>query len=218
MLLQTTADGSHTLFDPEIDESYHSIHGAIQESTYVFIEQGLRVCELNTIRVLEIGFGTGLNALLTSLEACRAQKRIHYTTLELYPVSEKQIRLLNYPELLEKCGDMFIKIYQATWEKDVEINPYFILHKVQTDFTTCSLSGVYDVVYFDSFSPEKQPEMWEESGFRKIAEQCNPDAILTTYCAKGSVRRILQKVGFRIERLPGPPGKKEILRARKIIR
>ena len=261
MLIQTTADGSHTLFVPEIGESYHSIHGAIQESTVVFIEQGLRACSLNTIHVLEIGFGTGLNALLTALEACRTKKRIHYTTIERFPVSIENAHLLNYPELLLcqiidchsecsiaesknlrdpstslrmtersnlkhfmadkslmlNCYEQFDKIHQASWEEDVDINPYFVLHKIKTDFTTCSLSGMYDVVYFDPFSPEKQPEMWEESCFREIADHCSPDAILTTYCAKGSVRRTLQKVGFRVERLPGPPGKREILRAKKLF-
>jgi tRNA U34 5-methylaminomethyl-2-thiouridine-forming methyltransferase MnmC len=214
-IIQTTADGSHTLFVPEIDESYHSVHGAIQESTFVFIEQGLRLCIRNDIRVLEVGFGTGLNALLTSFEAVRTKKRIHYTTLELYPVTAENIRLLNYPEMLENSGEFFDKIHKATWEKNVEINPFFVLQKIKTDFTSCVLSGMYDVVYFDPFSPEKQPEIWEKAGFEKIAEHCNPDAILTTYCAKGTVRRTLQNVGFQVERLPGPPGKREILRAVK---
>ena len=208
----TTADGSHTLFVPEIEESYHSIHGAIRESTFIFIEQGLRTCLKNSVHVLEIGFGTGLNALLTALEANRIHKKIHYTTLERYPIPVHNALLLNYPELLENSGDFFDKIHSVPWNRDVEINPFFVLHKVETDFTTHPLKGVYDVIYFDAFSPEKQPAMWGEAGFQKIAKHCNSNAVLTTYCAKGTVRRTLQKVGFQVERLPGPPGKREILR------
>ena len=211
----TTADGSHTLFVPEIEESYHSIHGAIKESTFIFIEQGLRKISKNPVHVLEIGFGTGLNALLTVLETERTHTIIHYTALEQYPITVQSALLLNYPELLENSGDFFEKMHQATWERDVAINPFFVLHKVNADFTTFSLKGMYDVIYFDAFSPEKQPEMWHESGFRKIAEHCKPDAVLMTYCAKGSVRRTLQKVGFQVERLPGPQGKREILRGIK---
>ena len=204
--IQTTADGSQTLFVPEIEESYHSMYGAISESTLIFIEQGLKKCLKSAIRVLEIGFGTGLNALLTALEANRTHKKIHYTTLERYPVPVQNALLLNYPELLENSGKLFDNIHRASWDTDVEINPLFVLHKVNADFTAYTLKGMYDVIYFDAFSPDKQPEMWEESGFQKIAEHCNPDAILTTYCAKGTVRRILQKVGFQVERLSGPQG------------
>ena len=210
--LKSTADGSHTFFVPDIDESYHSMFGAISESTFIFIEQGLKKCPKSAIRVLEIGFGTGLNVLLTTLEASRTHKNIHYTTLEINPIPPRYTLLLNYPELLEDSSELFDKIHRAHWETDVEINPFFVLHKVNADFTTYTLKGMYDVIYFDAFSPEKQPEMWVEAGFRKIAEHGNPGAILTTYCAKGTVRRVLQKVGFQVERLPGPKGKREILR------
>ena len=210
--IQTTADGSHTLFVPDIGESCHSMHGAIQESTFVFIEQGLRICLKSSVRILEIGFGTGLNALLTALEADRTQTHIYYTTLEKYPLPIQNIRLLNYPKILEDSGELFDKIHSAPWEIEVAISPFFVLHKVNADFTTYTLTEMYDVIFFDAFSHEKQPEMWSEAGFRKIIEHCNPDAVFTTYCAKGSVRRALQKVGFLIERLPGPSGKREILR------
>ena len=212
-IIHTTADGSHTLFVPEIEETFHSIHGAIQESTFIFIEQGLKKSRKKSIQVLEIGFGTGLNALLTALEAAKMQKRIHYTTLELNPVSKQYTRLLNYAELLENSSDLFERIHEAVWETDININPFFTLHKVRTDFTTYVLAGMYDVVYFDAFSPEKQPEMWSDACFQKVFDHCNPEAVLTTYCAKGTVRRTLQQVGFRVERLPGPTGKREILRA-----
>jgi len=214
LIIQTTADGSHTLYVPDMDETYHSVYGAIQESDFIFIEQGLRVCSKDFIQVLEIGFGTGLNALLTALEAGRTKRKIHYTALELYPVSEQNTCLLNYPVLLETDGEIFTKIHHSSWNMDVEINPYFVLHKINADFTTCALTGMFDVIYFDAFSPEKQPEMWREAGFAKIIEHCNKDAVLTTYCAKGIVRRALQKVGFQVERLPGPPGKREMLRTK----
>ena len=216
MFIQTTADGSHTLYMPAIEESYHSMYGAIQESTFIFIEQGLRTCPKSVVQVLEIGFGTGLNALLTALEANRTKKKIHYTTLELYPVSVQDTQSLNYPELLENSRELFDEIHRALWEKEVEISPFFVLHKVKTDFTTYNPPAMYDVIYFDAFSPEKQSEMWHEFGFAKIMEHCNSDAVLTTYCAKGTVRRTLQKVGFRVERVPGPPGKREILRGKVI--
>ena len=215
-IVRKTADGSDTLFVPELDETYHSLYGAIQESVFIFVELGLKMCRKNSIRVLEVGFGTGLNALLTALEAERTQKMIYYKALELYPVSIEDARLLNYPELLGSCGDLFDRINMADWEADVAINPFFVLHKAKGDFLAYLLTGMYDVVYFDAFSPEKQPEMWQEAGFRTIIEHCNPDAILTTYCAKGAVRRVLQQVGFRVERLPGPPGKREVLRGRVI--
>ena len=212
-IIQTTTDGSHTLFVPEIEETYHSVHGAIQESTFIFIEQGLRACRKDPVRVLEIGFGTGLNALLTALEANRTERKIHYTTLELYPVSEQTACLLNYSALLKIDDKIFFQIHHAPWQTDTTVNPFFILHKIKADFTACLLTEMYDVVYFDAFSPEKQPEMWGELGFREIYAHCNQDANLTTYCAKGTVRRALQKVGFKVERLPGPMGKREILRA-----
>jgi len=212
----TTADGSHTLYVPELDEPYHSIHGAIQESKYIFIEQGLKMCRKNFIQALEIGFGTGLNALLTALEADRNKKRIHYTTLERYPISLQNARLLNYQALLENSGNVFERIHEAAWETDVEINPFFVLYKTKTDFVTCTLTGMYDVIYFDAFSPNTQPEMWTESCFAKIAAHCYPDAVLTTYCVKGTVRRALQKTGFKVVRLPGPKGKREILRGERI--
>jgi len=216
-IIQTTADGSHTLYVQDIDETYHSVYGAIRESDFVFVEQGLSVCRKDLVQVLEIGFGTGLNALLTALEAGRTKRKIHYTTVERYPVPIQDALTLNYPDLLENSNALFDKIHRAPWETNVEINPFFVLHKINADFTTCALSGMYDVIYFDAFSPEKQPEMWCEDGFAKVIKHCNRDAVLTTYCAKGTVRRVLQKVGFMVERLPGPPGKREILRGLKAL-
>jgi len=211
--LLITSDGSHTLFVPEIDECYHSSHGAIQESRHIFIEAGLKQCSKTNIRILEVGFGTGLNALLAYAEAEKAGKRIHYTTLEKFPLQSDKAFLLNFPQLIdENLNAVFETMHLSNWNELQNISPFFVLEKLEADFTTYNLTGKYDVIFFDAFSPEKQPEMWTQEQFEKIAAVCNPEAILTTYCAKGIVRRALQSAGFTVERLPGPPGKREILR------
>jgi len=215
--LKLTEDGSHTLFVQEIDECYHSTHGAIQESRHIFIEAGLKQCPKEEIRILEIGFGTGLNAFLTLLEAERNDKLIHYTTLELYPVELEMALLLNYPEeLAPGKREAFEKMHTAGWNVETPVTPLFVLNKIETDFTEFMFQDKFDVVYFDAFSPEKQPEMWGEALFEKIYSHCNTGAVLTTYCAKGIVRRAMQAAGFVVERLPGPPGKREMLRGRRV--
>lgn len=218
MNIEQTADGSNTLFVPELNEHYHSVKGALTESEHIFIRMGLEHHPSPSPRVLEIGFGTGLNAFLTLLYADKAQRTVHYTSLERYPVPSELIGQLDYPERIcpERTAD-FYALHSAAWETDVPLTPYYILHKVQTDFTTYDFSGSYDVIYFDAFAPEKQPEMWTEALFTRLFNCLNPGGILTTYCAKGIVRRTLQAVGFTVERLPGPPeGKREILRASKL--
>jgi len=208
-----TEDGSNTLYVPEIDECYHSSHGAIQESRHIFIEAGLKHCSKKEIRVLEIGFGTGLNAFLTLIEAEGCGKKIQYTSLEKYPLEVDKALKLNYPEELSpENRDVFEKLHTSDWDQDIQINTSFILKKIETDFTCYTFDNQFDVVYFDAFSPEKQPEMWIEDLFKKIFDHCNPEAILTTYCAKGVVRRAMQAAGFTVERLAGPLGKREILR------
>jgi len=211
--LRITSDGSHTLFVPEIDECYHSSHGAIQESRHIFIEAGLKQCAKSEIKVLEIGFGTGLNAFLTLIEAEKTQTQIHYTSLELFPVEVEKALQLNYADgYSPEIRNYFELLQTSPWNTKVQISPNFSLEKIEADFTTVAFSDKYVVIYFDAFSPEKQPEMWSLQQFEKIAKQCNPGAILTTYCAKGIVRRAIQAAGFTMERLPGPPGKREILR------
>jgi tRNA U34 5-methylaminomethyl-2-thiouridine-forming methyltransferase MnmC len=215
--LLITSDGSHSLYVPEIDECYHSAHGAIQESRHIFIEAGLKNSVQNEIQILEIGFGTGLNALLAYQFAMQTGRKIHYITLEKFPVSIEQAALLNYPELIDKnLSEVFETMHKVTWNERHEISPFFVLEKIHVDFTEYQHAGQYDVIFFDAFSPEKQPEMWSQEQFDKIAVHCNPGAILTTYCAKGVVRRALQTAGFKVDRLPGPPGKREILRGLKI--
>lgn len=216
---EITEDGSHTLFVPELNEHYHSTHGAIQESMHVFIDAGLRHCVKSEIKVLEIGFGTGLNAFLTLLEAERTGRKIDYTTLEFYPLSIIDAEKLNYVELTDSTKkDVFRELHKVEWGKWSQLTLYFSLLKMKFDFSKPSdfdTENKFDVIFFDAFAPEKQPEMWVQEIFDKIYSISSENAILTTYCAKGSVRRMLQTAGFVVERLPGPPGKREILRAQK---
>jgi len=214
--LLITEDGSHTLFVPSIDECYHSTHGAVQESRHIFIEAALKQCNKSEIRVLEIGFGTGLNAFLTMVEAERSEKQVHFTSLEKFPVSIDKALLLNYPEEIDSEKRVaFELMHTSPWNVEVQITADFSLKKIETDFTIYKFSEMYDVIYFDAFSPEKQPEMWTEERFKALFLHCNEGAVLTTYCAKGMVRRAMQTAGFVIERLAGPPGKREILRSLK---
>ncbi|HLP04737.1 MAG TPA: tRNA (5-methylaminomethyl-2-thiouridine)(34)-methyltransferase MnmD [Paludibacter sp.] len=211
--LQITGDGSHTLFVPGIAECYHSTHGAVQESKHIFIDAGLKHCTKQEIRVLEVGFGTGLNAFLTMLEAETSRKTIRYTAFEKFPVELEKAIQLNYPEMIAPGKqDYFNRLHRAEWNVPVGLTPFLTIEKMEVDFTATAINGKYDVVYFDAFSPEKQPEMWSGQLFERLFSSCNPGAVLTTYCAKGMVRRAMQAAGFRVERLPGPPGKREILR------
>lgn len=214
--LKTTLDGSHTLYSSAMDECYHSQNGAIQESEHIFIKTGWESCEKSELKIFEIGFGTGLNTLLTLLRVEKDCKRVIYTTLEYYPLGEEITRKLNYFELLDKDRKAdFEKLHSAAWSEKTKITPFFTLKKIQADFTNYELKDLYDLFYFDAFSPEKQPEMWTQKRFEKLYAHANTDAVLVTYCAKGVVRRALQSAGFKVERLPGPIGKREILRARK---
>ena len=212
---RTTNDGSTTLYNGEIDECYHSMFGARNESMHIFIESGLKLCHKTPINVLEVGFGTGLNAFLTALEAEKNGTPIHYTTLELYPLTPNIYTKLPYAETSEE-RNLFTLLHTCAWEQTIPITPYFSITKLQADLSTIHFDSTFGCVFFDAFSPEKQPELWEESIFAKIYKAMNTGGVLTTYCAKGVVRRTLQHVGFVVERIAGPVGgKREILRARK---
>lgn len=217
MELEQTADGSYTLYVPELDEHYHSVKGALTESQHIFIEMGLKHSPAPEPRILEIGLGTGLNAFLTLLAAEEMQRKVHYTGIERYPLAEETLRQLDYPGIIgKKHEEDYYAIHQAPWEKGTNLSPWFTLHKIEGDFTRHTFQKGYDIIYFDAFAPEKQPEMWEQSLFNTLYNVLNKGGILTTYCAKGVVRRMLQTAGFTVERLPGPPGgKREILRATK---
>ncbi len=211
-----TNDGSHTLYLPEIDEHYHSTHGAIQESQHIFIEAGLRYCSKKEITIFEVGFGTGLNAYLTCKEATSRNLKIHYITIEKYPIDKQVWQSLNYPfQKNENDESIFYRLHEAPFNEETQIIDGFTIRKIQEDFTQLdfNLLPPLDLIYFDAFSPEKQPEMWSDAIFLSLFNQSNPSAILVTYCAKGLVRRTMQSAGFLVERLPGPPGKREMLRA-----
>ena len=217
MQIHLTEDGSHTLFSEKLGECYHSQHGAVQESEHIFIHAGFNKCIKSELNVLEVGFGTGLNAFLTLLKSDTACKKINYTAIELYPVEESIVEQLNYSDIVGgNNDDDFYKIHRAVWGQSVAINDWFSLTKIQDDFTQVNLEGIYDLIYFDAFSPEKQPEMWTQKCFDMLYRHADTGCVLVTYCAKGIVRRAMQQAGFQVERLPGPPGKREILRAIKL--
>jgi len=211
-----TGDGSHSLLNSDIQETYHSVHGAIQESRHVFILNGLQhfatAHPRQPVRILEIGFGTGLNALLTVMFANEHTTQIQYESLEKYPLPESILLQLNHgTELNEvKCFDA---IHGANWNVETVITPGFTLLKKHIDVLIEPIEGRYDVIYYDAFAPSKQPELWELEILRKVTERLRPSGILVTYCAKGQVKRDLASLGLIVESLPGPPGKKEMTRA-----
>jgi len=199
----------------EIDEHFHSIHGSVQESKLVFIQNGLMQKHQSMISVLEIGFGTGLNALLTLEFSIKNQCPIVYHAIELFPLQPSEYELLNFNDHCN-IDERFLKdLHQSDWDTEVSITSTFKLRKCNADIASWKPIRKYDLVYFDAFAPEKQPELWNESIFETIFDALNDNAILTTYCAKGVVRRTMQSVGFTVERLEGPPGKREMLRATK---
>ncbi|HNW99522.1 MAG TPA: tRNA (5-methylaminomethyl-2-thiouridine)(34)-methyltransferase MnmD [Bacteroidales bacterium] len=216
--LEITEDGSHTLSVPGLKEHYHSVHGAISESQHIFINAGLKHVPENkkTISILEIGFGTGLNALLTFLETSGKKINCNYTSIELYPLDEKIFTSLNYPSLLGIEENIFLQLHRCKWNEEIKISEYFSLNKKNISADKIDeASSFFDLVYFDAFAPDIQPEMWTEEIFRKLFECMKTGAVLATYSTKGNVKRILKGVGFAIEKLPGPKGKREILRAVK---
>jgi len=205
-----TEDGSHTIFVPEMGEHYHSVHGAIQESLHIFINHGYRKTNINPVCILEVGFGTGLNALLTVLESVGDGKSVTYESWEAYPLSLVESQLLNYPTVLKEGQEIFGTIHGCEWDKSVTINELFALKKVSGDIRNFYSDTLFDLVYFDAFGPDYQPELWETGIFERIANCMKKDAKLVTYSAKGQVRRNLRAAGFLIEKAPGPPGKREI--------
>lgn len=217
-VFQLTADGSHTLYVEGLDETYHSKHGAIQEAEHVFISAGLDYFTELNLNVLEVGFGTGLNTFLTLLSAQKKNIKVNYTGIEAYPLSDEIIQQLNYTDELNSTKEeqeLFQKLHEVEWESVQKITPYFNLIKWEVDLTEFKAEQQFDLIYFDAFGPRVQPEMWTKEIFEKMYTALNPNGILVTYCAKGSVKRTLKEVGFEIEALPGPPGKREMTRAVK---
>ena len=215
----TTNDGSHSLLVPELNEQYHSVHGAKQEAEHVFLKMGLEgFCdekEVQEFSVFEVGFGTGLNALLTAQWSGINNKTINYTSIEKYPVSKDEFSLLNYGDLSGNAA-LYSKIVEAKWESFESITDTFKLRKQELDLIEDQLQSGFDVVYFDAFAPNKQPKLWEVSIFKKIFDSMNEGGLLVTYCCQGQARRNMIEAGFTVEKVPGPPGKREMLRAQKI--
>lgn len=214
----TTADGSKTIQIEDWDEQYHSKHGAIQEAYHVFIEHGLRLFQNSKIQILEVGFGTGLNALITLLEIGKQNLQVNYVGVEAFPVSVEEIGKLNYISALdaESHQQYFEKMHASPWEKEISITNAFQFLKQMKDFKSINDTNLFNLIYFDAFGARVQPELWTEEVFLKMFQALQEKGVLVTYSAKGSVRRALQAVGFIVERLPGPPGKREMLRAIKM--
>lgn len=214
--LKMTEDGSHTMYVKGMDEPYHSSHGAIQESMHVFIKQGLHTIKQSSVRILELGFGTGLNALLTLTESMRLNMNVHYHTVEKYPLTEPEYGLLNFEKIINPSSEGILsRMHSCPWENSIQISDNFTLCKEKADFRSMKPPQNINLVYFDAFSPDKQPELWTRDVFASIEKATVPGTILVTYSSKGIVRRTLDSCGFDVYKVPGPPGKREIIRAIK---
>ena len=222
--LIVTSDGSHTILLPELGEPYHSRNGAVQESRHVFIQAGWnyfleKYPHKEKVKILEMGFGTGLNALITLWEAKKRKVSVDYQAIEAFPVDAQIVSRLNYGEWVgekDLSQHFFQQMHYSPWGKAVEVDPYFTLVKHPASLEAFETEEKYDLIFFDAFAPEVQPELWSVEIFRKLYSLMEQGAVLTTYCAKGSVRRAMLEAGMRVERLPGPPGKREMLRGEKI--
>lgn len=213
-----TGDGSKTIQIEDWDEQYHSKHGAVQEAYHVFIEHGLRLFSNQHVHLLEIGFGTGLNALITYLETAKLNLRIDYVGVEAFPVTMEEVTQLDYCEQLgaESTKNTFFEMHNTPWEVPVILTDTFSLTKQKKDFREINEQNLFNLIYFDAFGARVQPDLWTEDIFKIMYDALVKDGVLVTYAAKGSVRRAMQAVGFMVERLPGPPGKREMLRAIKV--
>lgn len=215
-----TDDGSHSMFSEKHGVSYHSKYGAIQETEHVFINAAFRhqlSSSPSSLTILDIGFGTGLNAYMTLLEANQHQVKVNYTGIEAYPISMETVQTLNYAEFLQQDNYIFRKLHQVTWNEVHTLSAFFGFIKNKKRFEDLNFENQFDIIYFDAFAPNAQPELWEEVILQKMFDALKVNGVLTTYCAKGIVKRTLKKVGFTIEAIPGPPGKREMTRAIKKI-
>jgi tRNA U34 5-methylaminomethyl-2-thiouridine-forming methyltransferase MnmC len=218
-MIQVTADGSHTIAIPAMQVTYHSIHGAIKESMHVFIESGLTPVLYNykIINIFEMGFGTGLNALLSLQQAIQHEQKIYYYAVELFPLQAHEYTCLNYgaqfqSNLLQRY---FMQMHESAWEKNIDVHSLFTLHKTNQSLLHLSTYQSFNLIYFDAFAPNAQPELWTQKVFEKMFHLLCENGILVTYCSKGDVRRAMVTAGFTVEKLPGPPRKREMIRALK---
>ena len=224
--LYTTTDGSHTLYLAEIDETYHSRNGAVEESLYVFIDKGLKAfveqnSEINTVHIFEVGFGTGLNAILTFIAAQKLNINIVYHAIEAFPLPLQIIEQLNYIDgMMEHEKIIFKQMHAAEWNVPIVINENFTLvkyHEMLENFEGEFLQNNIHVIYMDAFAPNKQAELWEIAIFEKLYHLLSNNGILVTYTSKGDVKRAMQHVGLTVEKLDGPPKKRHMLRGRKLL-
>lgn len=218
--LINTSDGSHTIYVPDLNEQYHSVNGAITESNYVYLENGFLFYTGDKPTVFEVGFGTGLNSLLTALASEQLKKVTTYYSVEKFPLEKELVNQLNYGERLSKKAlNLFHKIHDCEWNTKVKISEHFYLNKINNDLIEVDydLLEPFNIIYFDAFGPDKQPEMWTSEIFQKISDKTLDKGIFVTYSAKGEVRRKLTACGFEMERLPGPPGKNQMLRGIKRV-
>lgn len=215
----TTGDGSKTIRIKDWNEQYHSLHGAVREAYHVFIKNGLSLFHDRDLSILEIGFGTGLNAFITFLESRKYNLKIRYRAVDAFPVTEGEWGQLDYTLALDATDQVpiFRSMHQTDWEESCELADHFYLWKQKKDFRDISDIGEFDLIYFDAFGSRVQPELWTVGVFATMYRALKPGGTLVTYAAKGEVRRAMQAVGFGVERLPGPPGKREMLRAVKPI-
>jgi tRNA U34 5-methylaminomethyl-2-thiouridine-forming methyltransferase MnmC len=212
-----TFDGSHTIYVPELNEHYHSIHGAVQESQHIFIREGYDNCNAEPLNIFEAGFGTGLNALLTAVRAVKENREVYYTSIEKYPVGSDLIMSLNHYEFAGPDGKRIFELIQSSpWEQMNCICNNFNLRKINGDLSDYIPEYPVDLVYFDAFGPDKQPSMWTREIFERISSAMRSGGILVTYSSKGEVKRNLRSAGFYVKLLPGPPGKREMISAKKI--
>lgn len=216
ILVIETGDGSRSLLNTALNESYHSTKGAMSESDYVFIQKGLKEAGKKEMKIAEFGFGTGLNSILTLMAGAEEEMKIEYVSIDNFPLNMISVRELGYEDILPaKYTASFYKIHEADWNKTVAITDNFRLHKILSDFESASPGTGFDLIYFDAFAPSKQPEAWSLRILEKCHEMLSEGGILVTYCAQGQFKRNLKSLGFTVEGLKGPPGKKEMTRAIK---
>ena len=215
-IVRKTNDGSYTIYIPDLDENYHSIHGAMQESNHVFLKEGLNRLDLNSIDVFEVGFGTGLNACLTLIEAKKKNLKVNYVSIEAFPLESNLIDKYLLSIDNQYFNELLIKLHGVEWEKEVELSNDFKLKKINTKLESINLLvDSFDIIYYDAFGPRVQPEMWTFDLFYKMFQMLRNGGVLATYCAKGQVKRDLRQAGFEVETCQGPPGKREMIRAWK---
>ncbi|MBK9566573.1 MAG: tRNA (5-methylaminomethyl-2-thiouridine)(34)-methyltransferase MnmD [Saprospiraceae bacterium] len=217
-MIKTSNDGSHTVVSEKFQVTYHSMYGAITESKVVFIDSGLEYLfqsKKNSISVFEMGFGTGLNAFMSALWASEKHANISYTGIEAYPISEDNFKQLNFADFLG-FKDLFLKIHQVPWNQKTTLSPHFNLQKIETKLQDYKNEDMFDVIFYDAFGPGTQQELWETDIMDKMFNILSPGGLLVTYCAQGQFRRNLKQAGFIIEKIPGPPGKREMTRATRM--